>query len=260
MWSRVQLKENAKIALRRGYWISFAVCLVASLLGGSSPTFQMSYLFGPGSSTRYNRSYNWPSGYGYSHRGFSFPNLFAFSVVTVIFLLVVAVSIAVVLFLSNPLKVGKSRYFITARNSHNDFGILFSTFERGSYFNVVKTLFFTDLKIFLWSLLFVIPGVVKSYAYRMVPCILAENPYLDSQRAMEISEQMMMGEKWDTFVLDLSFMGWFFLGALACGIGTWFVLPYVESTEIELYGVLRYKAIQSGICHPSELGEFPAAQ
>ena len=66
----------------------------------------------------------------------------------------------------------------------------------------------------LWSLLFVIPGIIKSYEYRMIPYILSENPNISRKRAFEISKQMMKGNKWDTFVLDLSFIGWQILSGI----------------------------------------------
>ena len=115
-------------------------------------------------------------------------------------------------------------------------------------------MFLKELKIVLWSLLFVIPGIIKAYEYLMVPYILAENPNIDSKRAFQMSRDMMKGEKWDTFVLELSFLGWTLLGVLACGIGSLFVAPYMQATFTELYEVLKYKVISCGQAHPDELG------
>ena len=75
------------------------------------------------------------------------------------------------------------------------------------------------------------PGIIKSYAYRMVPYILADNPKMDAMEAIALSRKMMDGQKWNTFVLDLSFLGWYLLGILALGIGTLFVHPYKFSTD-----------------------------
>ena len=74
------------------------------------------------------------------------------------------------------------------------------------------------LKTFLWGLLLVIPGIIKSYEYRMIPYILSENPGMDTKRAFQLSAEMMYGQKWNAFVLDLSFILWLILGAITCGL------------------------------------------
>ena len=96
-----------------------------------------------------------------------------------------------------------------------------------------------NVKVFLWSLLFIIPGIIKSYEYCMIPYILAENPEIEMDRAFEISRKMTKGEKWKIFVLGLSFIGWYLLGLLCCCVGTIFVDPYSEATYAELYQVMR---------------------
>ena len=111
---------------------------------------------------------------------------------------------------------------------------LFSAFKQG-YMNIAKILVIRDIKIFLWSLLFVIPGVIKSYQYRMLPYILAENPDITTQDAFDRSKQLTDGQKLDIFVLDLSFIGWYFLGSILFGIGLYFVYPYFKSTNALLY-------------------------
>ena len=124
--------------------------------------------------------------------------------------------------------------------------------------NVVKIMFWRELKIFLWSLLFVIPGIIKSYEYSMVPYILAENPHISSERAFELSKKMTRGEKWKIFVLDLSFLGWRILGVLCCCVGEIFLQPYVEATYAELYQVMREKAHGLSFSDYSDLpGFFP---
>ena len=117
-------------------------------------------------------------------------------------------------------------------------------------------MFWREIKIFLWSLLFVIPGVIKSYEYSMVPYILAENPQMPTDRAFELSKLMTRGEKWKIFVLDLSFLGWKILGVLCCGIGGIFLAPYIEATYAELYQVMREKALGLGFSNYFELPGF----
>ena len=126
------------------------------------------------------------------------------------------------------------------------------SFTRG-YWNTVGVMFFMNLKVFLWTLLLIVPGIVKSYQYRFIPFLLAENPDLPADRAFEISTMMTDGEKWNIFVLDLSFLGWNLLGLLLLGIGALFVDPYVKATEAELYAALRAKVLASGYVTEEEL-------
>ena len=109
------------------------------------------------------------------------------------------------------------------------------------YKNIVKIMFFRDLYLLLWTLLFVIPGIIKYYEYRMVPYILAENPQMPKNQVFVESRQMMDGQKWSTFLLDLSFLGWDILGVMTGGILTLFyVQPYKDATGAALYERLRY--------------------
>ena len=120
-------------------------------------------------------------------------------------------------------------------------------------------MFTTQLFVGLWTLLFIIPGVIKQLAWSQVPYILAENPGMTGKRAREISERMTDGKKWEIFVLELSFIGWILLGALACGVGTFFVMPYVDATYAELYAKLRQNALESGYVSAEELPGFAQA-
>ena len=89
-------------------------------------------------------------------------------------------------------------------------------------------------------LLFIIPGIVKSYEYMMIPYLLAEHPEMTRQEAFAESKQMMDGNKWDAFVLDLSFIGWTLLGVCTFGILlVFYVEPYIYLTRAELYHAKR---------------------
>ncbi len=92
---------------------------------------------------------------------------------------------------------------------------------------------------FLWSLLFIIPGIIKSYSYAMTPYILMDRPELSSTDAIKESEKMMNGHKMDLFILDLSFVGWIFLAMLTCGILTLYVEPYMMATRSAFYLELK---------------------
>ena len=91
-------------------------------------------------------------------------------------------------------------------------------------------------------MLFVIPGIIKAYEYRMIPYILAENPDISMEEAFALSKKMMDNEKLNTFALDLSFLGWFLLGIVSVGICLiFYVTPYYNLTNAELYIVLKQK-------------------
>ena len=88
---------------------------------------------------------------------------------------------------------------------------------------------------FLWTLLFVIPGIIKGYAYAMTPFILKDNPNMKNNEAIELSMAMMDGHKWDLFCLQLSFIGWAFLCVLTFGIGYLWLVPYMQTSTAAFY-------------------------
>lgn len=138
------------------------------------------------------------------------------------------------------LRVGGCRFYVENRDYSAPASKMFFGFNCGHYGNVVGTMFLKNLKVFLWSLLLVIPGIVKEYEYRMVPYILAEQPDISPGQAFAISRDMMMGNKADAFILDLSFIGWTLLAGLTCGlVGIFWVEPYQMATNTELYTTLR---------------------
>ncbi len=142
-------------------------------------------------------------------------------------------------FLGNPIMVGVSAFFYKNDKENAGLDNLGRGFK-GNYLNVVKVLFFRDLKIFGWTLLLIIPGIIKEYEYRMLPYILADNPDLSSKEAFAKSREMMNGQKWKAFVLDLSFILWLLLSGLTLGlVGVFYVNPYMAQTNANLYALLK---------------------
>ncbi len=86
------------------------------------------------------------------------------------------------------------------------------------------------LYIFLWSLLLIVPGIIKAFSYSMAEWILAKHPEMTPSQAIQRSQELMQGHKSELFVLGLSFIGWFLLCILTLGIGFVFLIPYVELT------------------------------
>ena len=158
------------------------------------------------------------------------------------FLVVCIISVLISVFLLVPLQVGCGRFFLRAAKGTYEVGDMGYAFSP-SYMNIVKIMFFRGLYVFLWSLLFIIPGIIKAYEYRMIPFILAENPNISKEEAFEKTKVMMTGDKLNAFVLDLSFFGWMLLTICTCGLlGLFYVYPYYYNTVAELYYALLPKA------------------
>lgn len=141
------------------------------------------------------------------------------------------------IFVMNPLTVGPYQYF-----RKNDLGEetldmndLLWVFRSKYYLNIVKIMFLMDLKIVLWTLLFIIPGVIKAYEYSMIPFLLSRNKNMTSAEAFSASKLLTEGNKADLFVLDLSFIGWYLLGSIPFGLGTPFVKAYELQTRSGIF-------------------------
>ncbi|MCQ2597573.1 MAG: DUF975 family protein [Treponema sp.] len=107
--------------------------------------------------------------------------------------------------------------------------------------------------IFLWSLLFVIPGIIKYYSYSMMFYISAEFKDISVSKVMKLSKEITKGHKMDLFVLDLSFLGWFILTALTFGIAGFFVVPYYNMTRLNACHALLKEAVDKGIITMEDL-------
>lgn len=156
-------------------------------------------------------------------------------IVVIALVIGIAVGLAYNAFIFNPLGVGTKRFFFKTLNEKAEVKEVAYAFDN-NYKNVAKILFIRDLKILLWTLLFIIPGIIKGYEYYMMPYLLAENPNLTKDEAFRLSKQMMSGNKWDTFVLELSFIWWNLLSGITLGIvGIFYVEPYKNLTYAALY-------------------------
>ena len=267
MWTRRELKSRGKAAFKANYWrcvlVAFILALVSGALGGSggrAAADSMPYT-GPEDTTAVTEEYldgaikvtmsgtkqdietlkNEFNALLDSIRedageeGVRFAIAFIAGMIGTIF----AIGFIVTILLLNPLKVGGDRFFAENSYAPAQLGELGYGFSHG-YGRVVGTMLRVSIYTLLWTLLFIIPGIIKSYSYRMVPYILAEEPELSGSEAIDRSREMMNGNKWRAFVLDLSFILWYLFGALTLGIGlVFYVLPYVEATDAELYHAIR---------------------
>lgn len=237
MWNRIELKTRAKELFSGCRGMAIAVSLVLALLSG-------------GGGARIPSNSNSNNDFSKSDfRNWSKENLaviFAISAAVIMVILVaMVIGFVIRVFVSNPIEIGARRFFMVSRERTADFRELAFIFSN-EYIKNALIMLVKDIFVFLWSLLFVIPGIIKSYEYRMIPYILAENPEIDRKKAFELSKRMMDGQKWDTFVLDLSFFPWALLSGITCGIvGVVYYLPYRNFTNAELYSTLRSELLMN---------------
>ena len=270
MWTRAELKSKAKFSFKRNYWKSVLISLILALLvggGGSGSSISSAVsnnLIGSSDSSVTDDYFNDDSSlydgndfYDDTYDGNveddiddlnsmadNTAGMMAIGIFLMVFIMMFVVLMAVVIlldvFIFNPLEVGCKKYYLRNLNEPAQVGNIGYAFDN-NYKNITKTMFFRDLFTVLWTLLFIIPGIVKSYEYQMIPYLLADNPQMTKEQAFEESKRMMQGQKWKAFVLDLSFIGWNILSALTLGIlGIFYVQPYMDATHAALYEALRY--------------------
>lgn len=126
--------------------------------------------------------------------------------------------------------VGLTKYMINfVKGKKHSLKHLFSKFK--DYKQIIPTYLYSYLNIFLWSLLFLIPGIIKYYSYSLVPYILAENNNIKPKDALKLSKDMMSGYKFKLFLLQLSFIGWHLLSVYTLFLLELWIIPY-EKTAI----------------------------
>lgn len=256
MWTRTELKSNAKAALKNNYWECLAAYIIVIIINGAAACL-----------------------------GAIFPVLNFF------------ISMASVFFLGFPLTVGLYFFFRGNRIAPPNMRNIFYAFDGTRYMQIVGTMAWSYLFLYLWSLIptagivfgaakfgfdtalnyypahiMNLPGsavvlimcgiifiagyiivIIKAISYSMTAFILTDNPHIGYDRALKLSIAMTYGHKWRIFVLGLSFLGWYILGFLALIVGLIFLTPYIMATYTELYLKLRGEAIKNGLCTPEEL-------
>ena len=232
-WNRKELKEKAKLRLKANYWKAVLVGLITVLLGGAASS---SYEF----SSRADSITESGSSFLDGIVKIPLAGIIAIGLFVLIFMLIaIAIGLLLKAVFFNPLEIGQDRFYYRDLEEKAEVKEVCYAFDRG-YKNSVKVMFFRDLYVFLWTLLFIVPGIVKAYEYRMIPYILGENPNMEKREAFAMSKQMMTGNKWKAFVLDLSFILWEVLGACTLGIlNIFYVGPYRCLAAAGLYQALK---------------------
>ena len=153
----------------------------------------------------------------------------------------------------NPLVMGLMDWHRKSIYEKVPLGEIFATYKKERVMGNIGTMFLMQLYVYLWSLLFVIPGIVKSYSYCQTAFIKAENPNIPAGRAIELSKIMMEGHKADLFYLHLSFIGWMMLSGFTYNIlGIVYVYPYYYSALAFAYIEVKTDAISRGLINASE--------
>ena len=166
------------------------------------------------------------------------------------------------LLLTGPLTIGLNFFFIKNVIGATD-EINVTTPFKEAFTNYPRKLggsLWMALFIFLWSLLFLIPGIIKALSYGMTPYLLADCPNIKARDALKLSMRMMKGHKGEYFVLYLSFIGWGILTAITVGIlGIFYTGPYMQNTFAAYYLEVREEALRTGAVTMEQLsGAQPA--
>lgn len=160
------------------------------------------------------------------------------------------------LFVLLPLAVGYSnsmRVLLETgdnRLTNNSFSLGF-----GNWLHVVWGMILSTIYIFLWTLLLIIPGLIKSYSYALTPYILVEHPEMSANEAIEESMRLMDGHKFDLFYLQLSFIGWAILSILSLGLGFFWLIPYQMTAQAAFYRDIKNEAmpLQDNVIEPERV-------
>lgn len=207
-----EIRSEARSILQGNWGLGVAIILVVSLLGG----------LGGSSGTFWNVS----------------GRADAQSVLTIAAIIFGFLSVLYSILVANVITYGFSiSYLKMGREGRLSFENLFEGFK--DYGRVVGMMFLKNLFISLWTLLFVIPGIIKGYSYSMADYILMDNPQMGSLSAITKSKEMMKGWKAKLFLLDLSLIGWWFLCLLTCGIGYLWLGSYYKTNHIVFYMELK---------------------
>lgn len=228
MRSSSDLRFIARRALTGRWGVAVGSSIVASLLGGIySANINFNFNFSD-NETAGNSVFSW------------FSNLTGSQMVFLgaagAFLLNMALVFSIArLFIGSIVGIGYAKFNLDLVDNVTEarFATLFSYmrfWKVAIITRIVRTLY-----IVLWTLLFIIPGIIASYNYALTDYILAENPELTTKEALELSKKMMYGHRFRLFCLEFSFIGWAFLCVLSLGIGLIWLLPYTEAAKAAFY-------------------------
>lgn len=227
-------RHVAREALLGKWGIAVIACLIASLLGGlGSNGFETELNFDMSGGTNVGVTYAGQT--IFSTNGGINEHFGAFLIGSAIYITIVAIIIAVLYFVvGSVIEVGISRFSMDmvdrAEAKIESLFKYFNNWKTAAATKLLKTLY-----ILLWSLLLFIPGIIANYSYAMTGYILAEHPELTASEAIERSKEMMSGNRFRLFCLQLSFIGWAILCTFTLGIGYLWLNPYKQVATAAFY-------------------------
>lgn len=279
MWTRNELKFDAKVFLRKNIKNAILACLIFLLLANIFSWYETSvnvitknsilqfdediinedfynndFLYSTENERLFYEALKendevftinlWSSLYFFNLDGNFFNNNlyidftngnFNFKMPSIIISGIVSLFFILNIFFIQPLNIGVNKYFLRAYNNENKLSTMFLPFKDGTWLKLSGKIFLMNLYLMLWSFLFIIPGIIKYFQYYYVEYILAENPTMSLSEAIKLSKEMTDGEKFEIFILQLSFIGWEILSLLAFSLGHLLLIPYTKATYVRLY-------------------------
>ena len=226
MLKAADYRDRARASLNGKWGMGVLVCFLSALLGGMSVVSPVSVSYAGAQGGIVIEFYGVPINTDYLSRG-------------ALELLMTAVGVAGVFTLvkfvvGSAVELGMRAYFskqaLGVDADVQDVFAYFKYFGKALGLRVIMQLFIT-----LWTFLLIVPGIIAAYRYAMAPYIMAEHPEIGIMEALEQSKQMMDGNKWRLFCLEMSFFGWALLSALTCGIGQLFLNPYMQMAFAHFY-------------------------
>lgn len=165
--------------------------------------------------------------------------------------------LSLIILLLMPLEVAVSGFYLGRLRGKAP--CLGSVYEEAAanYGRYFCTMLLRRIYTVLWTMLFLIPGIVKSLSYSMAAYIQHDNPALTSTQAINLSRRITRGYKGSLFCMELSFLGWYLLGVVTFGLAYLYVHPYLYTTRAMYYELLRQNALDRGIVSPWEFGLLP---
>ncbi len=283
MWTFYELKTKAKGVLRQNYWSCFFAVILYTLISNIISNLAFFSIKTPTENEMAEQlEVLSQMNSGHLLKLFS-DNL---DVIISVFLVMFLISAVVSIFIITPFSIGQNRFFTEAARGRMKLEEIFYSFINGwsKYVNILKICFLKQLFLFLWGLLGIAlmavlsfitmfsglavnpvlimnlmpiwsiamgviayaPVIIKTFEYFMIEYILADEPEITWREAAKKSKLMMSGEKIKTFLFLLSFIGWFFIGAMVFVIGVFFVMPYLQASFAQLYLKLKTKIQREG--------------
>lgn len=248
---RALLKERAKEIMRKNHWLCVGISFLGALTlnGYTSSNFNINI---PDTQTTDEIKDFLQEITGQ----FLNPHFLIRIIITGIISIIVGALLKV--FVTNQFFVGSCRFFLKFRQNHpTSVSEIFRSYNDKTFLNVAKVTLLRDIYLALWSLLFVIPGIIKSLEYFAIDYILAVRPDADSDEVFDLSKRIMNGNKLALFELNLSFIGWMIISMFACGLPIpLYVTPYMRIAQTLFFSEIREDAIRQGIITESDIPDY----